>query len=229
MTDVQKILAPKRVVIFVDHRESSSGVANHLREYDADIVLQQLKTADYISSDRVAVERKRIQDFLQSIVDQRLFSQLQDLTEAYERPILIIEGSPEILFTEREIHPNTIRGVLSSIAVDYRVPIIWTLNARETAAQVFWLAYREQIKEKRDISIRTNHKTCSVPKQQEFIIAGLPHVNTKLSRRLLKEFGTVKNVFCCTEEMLKKVDGLGEKKARKIYDLLNCEYCEQSG
>ncbi len=225
MVEIQKILAPNRVVIFVDHRESSSGVANHLTEYDADVVFRQLETADYVSSDRVAVERKRVQDFLQSIVDQRIFNQLRDLTEAYERPILIIEGNPELLFTERGIHPNTIRGVLSSIAVDYRVPVIWTLNSRETAAQVFWLAYREQVKDKREVSIRTNHKICSVPKQQEFIVAGLPHVNTKLSRRLLNEFGSVRNVFCCTEEMLRKVEGLGEKKAKMIFDILNCQYC----
>jgi Fanconi anemia group M protein len=226
MTEVQKILSPKKVVIFVDHREENSGIIDFLREHDTKISTQQLKTADYITSDRVAIERKTISDFLQSIVDQRLFTQLQDIVEAYERPILILEGNPEIMFTERSIHPNTIRGVLSSIAVDYRVPILWTLNARETASQIFWLAYREQIKEKRDVAIRTNHKTCSIPKQQEFIVAGLPSINTKLSKRLLEEFGSVKNVFSCSEEMLKKVEGLGEKKAKKIFDLLNCGYSE---
>ena len=224
MAEVQKILSQQKIVIFVDHREENSGVVSYLREHDAKINIQQLKTADYISSDRVAIERKRIQDFLQSIIDQRLFTQLNDLVESYERPILILEGNPEILFTERDIHPNTIRGVLSSIAVDYRVPIIWTLNARETAAQVFWLAYREQVKEKRDVAIRTNFKNNSVSNQQEFIIAGLPSVNTKLSKRLLEEFKTVRKVFCCNEEKLKKVNGLGEKKAKKIWDLINSKY-----
>lgn len=228
MTQIQKILSPQKIVIFVDHREENSGVANYLREHDAKIVVKQLKTADYISSDRVAIERKSITDFLQSIIDQRLFTQLQDLTETYERPILILEGNPEILFSERDIHPNTIRGTLASIAVDYRVPIIWTLNARETAAQVFWLAYREQIKEKRDIAIRTNSKTDSLSRQQEFIIAGLPSVNTKLSKRMLKEFKTIRKVFCCSEEKLKRIDGLGEKKAKKIWELINSEYDDYS-
>ena len=226
MTEVQKILSPKKVVIFVDHREENSGVMNYLREHDAEIRVQQLKTADYISSDRVAIERKSVPDFLQSILDQRLFTQLQDIVKAYERPIMIIEGNQEILFSERDIHPNTIRGVLSSIAVDYRVPIIWTLNARETAAQIFWLAYREQVKEKRDVAIRTNQKNHSTSKQQEYILAGLPNVNTKLSKRMLREFCTIRNVFCCDEDMLKKIEGLGEKKAKKIWNLINSDYDE---
>ncbi len=224
MTDVQKILPAEKVVIFVDHRERNSGVAEYLMEYDAKVVTKQLDTADYLSSDRVAIERKRVQDFLQSIVDKRLFSQLKNLTETYERPIIIMEGRPEILFSERDIHPNTIRGVLSSMAVEYRVPIIWTLNARETAAQVFWLAYREQVKEKREVAIRTNHKTNSISEQQEYVVAGLPHINTTLSKRLLEEFGTIKKIFSSSEEKLKRVDGLGEKKAKKIWELLNHKY-----
>ena len=228
MTEVQKILSPQKIVIFVDHREENSGVVNHLKEHDATVVVKQLKTADYISSDRVAIERKSIQDFLQSIIDQRLFAQLKDITECYERPVMIIEGNLETMFSERDIHPNTIRGVLSSIAVDYRVPIIWTLNARETAAQIFWLAYREQLKGKRDVAIRTNCKTQSLSRQQEYLVAGLPNVNTKLSRRLLDEFNTVKKIFSVKEEKLKKIDGLGKVKAKKIWDLLNSEYQKES-
>jgi ERCC4-type nuclease len=212
-----------KAIIYADHREEPE-VLRHLKEFDAEVIVKQLKTADYISSDRVAVERKSVTDFLQSIVDQRLFTQLQDLVEAYEKPILIIEGNPGILFSERDIHPNTIRGVLSSIAVDYRVPILWTLNPRETAAQVYWLAYREQLREKREPAIRANHKSPSVSSQQEYIIAGLPSVNTKLSKRLLEEFGTIRNVFCSSEEDLKNVKGLGKKKSKKIWDLINNEY-----
>jgi Fanconi anemia group M protein len=59
---------------------------------------------------------------------------------------------------------------------------------------------------------------------QEFLVAGLPHINTKLSRRLLQHFGSVKKVFSAKEEQLMRVDGIGKEKARKIWCLLNEKY-----
>jgi ERCC4-type nuclease len=56
---------------------------------------------------------------------------------------------------------------------------------------------------------------------QEFLLAGLPDVNTMLSRNLLKKFRTPKRVFSASPEKLMTVEGIGELKARKIWELLN--------
>lgn len=69
-------------------------------------------------------------------------------------------------------------------------------------------------------------KVCSLPEQQEFLIAGLPHVNSKLSKRLLEKFRTPKAVFNAKPERLMKVDGVGKEKSKRIWDLLNKEYNE---
>jgi ERCC4-type nuclease len=219
-------LNPGRIVIFADHREEESKVTEHLRKHDADLVVKQLDVGDYIASDRVGIERKRTSDFLQSIIDQRIFKQMESLSETYANPVLVIEGNPEQLFLERNIHGNAIRGVLSSIAIDYRIPIIWTTSPKETAAQVFWMAYREQVKEKREIRIRVNscRRSSSMARQQEYVVAGLPNINSKLSRRLLEHFGSVKKVFNANEKRLMKVDGFGEKKAKDVWCLLNAKY-----
>ena len=53
----------------------------------------QLKVGDYIVSPESAIERKTIQDLLNSIYDGRLFVQCSQLTEHYVKPVLIIEGN----------------------------------------------------------------------------------------------------------------------------------------
>ena len=213
-----------KVSIIVDHRESKNHVFRNLKEFDVSLIRKQLKTGDYICSDRVCVERKTIPDFIQSIIDRRIFKQVREISECFEKPLMILEGNPDLLFVERNVHPNTIRGALASLAIDQKIPIIWTRNTKETANQIYWIAYREQAKEKRGLAIRCPRKFTSVSNQQEFLIAGLPHVNTKLSRNLLKKFKTPKRVFSAKQEKLMKVGGVGKGKAKKIWELLNARY-----
>jgi len=220
----QKTVATGKVTVCIDHRERGSNVARILEKKDVLVKEMQLEVADFVVSDRIAIERKTVPDFLGSVIDQRIFDQLQRLSESYERPVLIIEGDPKQLYTERSMHENAIRGVLSSIAIDYGVPIIWTENAMETAAMVHWICYREQKLDKREPQVRACKREASRPKMQEFLVAGLPHVNSRLSKRLLEHFRTPKDVFSASEERLMEVQGLGKEKVRKVFDLLNCEY-----
>ncbi len=223
----QKVLGGQNIDIIVDSRESGNHVHSYLSGMeDVNVIRKQLKVADYICSDRVGVERKTIPDFLRSITDQRMFSQVCDLSDSFANPVMVMEGNPELLFLETEVHPNTIRGVLSSIAIDHRVPIIWTRNPRETAMQIFWMARREQVKERKGISIRCSRKGMEPHQKQEFLVAGLPFVNNVLCRRLLKKFKTPKRVFSASAEKLMKVEGIGKEKSKRLWELLNSEYQE---
>ncbi len=214
----------KNPVIYVDNRETKSGIMKDLADFGALPEPNQLKVGDYVCSDRVCIERKTVSDFLQSMFNNRLFEQLNGLVNSFEKPVMIIEGNQELLFSGRGVHANAVRGILSAIAIDFRIPIIWTRNTRETAAQVFWIAKREQFPEKREICVRASKKIRSPAQQQEFLVAGLPNVNSKLSKRLLRQFKTAKRVFSAKEEMLMKVEGIGKEKARRIFETLNSEY-----
>lgn len=225
---IQKILPDDRVTVLADSRERNSLVIKHLEDSGVNVRPKQLKVGDYIASDRVGIERKSIPDFLQSITNQRLFKQLGSLTESYEKPLLILEGDPGLLFMDNGMHPNAIRGALASVSIDYGVPIIWSPDSKGTAEQIHRIAYREQFKKDRGLQIRVKEKCHDLARQQEFIIAGLPHVSNTLSKRLLEEFRTVKKVFMGRKERFMRIEGMGEKKAKRIWELLNKEYeCEE--
>ncbi len=213
-----------KVKIIADNREKASGISSSFESVNTNIEFRQLDIGDYICSDRVCVERKTAQDFLLSITDGRLFEQLKRLKDSFEIPILLIEGNPDILFSERGVHPNAVRGVLSSVIIDYKIPILWTHDLEETAAQLFSIAKREQFENKRMPSIRISKKVRSTKELQEYFISGLPNINSVLSKNLLERFGSPMKLFKADISEIMKAEGIGKERAKKIYEVLNIDY-----
>ncbi len=213
------------ITIFADHREKANGCIKELVSMGVKITLETLEIGDFLLSSRVAVEFKKVQDFVDSIIDGRLLQQLKNLKK-YEKPLIIIEGK-EDLYSQRNIHPNAIRGMLATITVDYGIPIIRTDSAKETASLMAVIAKREQTDEKnKDFSLHTN-KPISDRELQEYIVSSLPGVGATLSKPLLERFKTVRKIFNASEESLQRVDLIGEKKAKRIRDILDKDYNEE--
>jgi Fanconi anemia group M protein len=213
---------PQKVKIIADHREMPSGVVHELLQLGMEVEARQLDVGDFILSDRVGVERKSVGDFLQSIVDKRLLSQAKQLSETFERPVLVLEG--EGLYSRRAIHPNAIRGALAALAVDFGVSIIPTQDEKETAAVLAIIARREQTERAREVAIRGEAKGLTLPEQQRFIVEGLPGVSAVLAERLLMHFKTPERVMSASEEELQKVPGIGKVKAKEIKRVLSSLY-----
>lgn len=212
----------KKLKIIADHREIPSGVVNELAKLGAEVEARQLNVADFILSDRVGVERKSTEDFLQSIVDKRLLEQVKLLRETFECPVLILEGND--FYSRRAIHPNAVRGALAALAVDFRVPILPARDEKETALILLAIAKREQVTESREVAIRGEPKGLSLPEHQRFVVEGLPGVSAVLAKRLLEHFGTVERVMCASEEELRQVRGIGREKAKEIKKILTSIY-----
>jgi len=212
-----------KIKIFADHREKGSGIIKELMDLDADIKLEQLNTADYILSSSCGVEFKKNEDFVNSIIDGRLLEQIKQLKNNFEKPLVIIEGEGD-LYSVRNIHPNAIRGMLATIAISYKIPILFTRNSKESASLLHIIAKREQEETGKDFSMHTEKRTLSLKDQQEYVVSSLPNVGPNLAKELLKKFKTVKKVVNASEEKLKKVEKIGDKKAKKIREVLDEEY-----
>jgi Fanconi anemia group M protein len=215
---------PRKPTIIVDSRELGSATTRELSKYDIAITQETLSIGDFIISDRTAVERKTVEDFVASIIDGRLFEQVSNLKSAYEMPILLIEG--ESFQTSRNIAPEAVMGAVASVIVDFGVPVVWTRSPSESALLLLSIARREQSKRERRPRIRMERKPESLAREQEFVVAGLPLVDTVLARRLLRAFGTIEKVFLASEQELQNVEGIGRKISDRIRKLLTAPYRE---
>ena len=209
------------IQIYADHREKDSALLKELIDLGVHLKLEKLDVADYLLSERVAVEFKEVGDFVNSIIDGRLLEQLKELAR-YERPLLVIQGT-EDLYSQRNIHPNAIRGMLATITVNYKIPLLQTKNQKETAALFAIIAKREQEKQPTTF---THHisKPLSDKDLQEYIVSSLPGIGLQVAKPLLAHFETVRKVFRASEQELQDVPLIGKGKAKKISDVLDKRY-----
>lgn len=221
----QHLDAPKEkeeeVKVFVDQRERNTVLLETLRRL-CTVDLRNLAVGDFIASERVCIERKSMDDFLQSIIDRRLVSQMKEMRRNFEQPLLILEGHDR--YSRRDIHPNAIRGMLASIATGFSIPIIPSEDEADTAHIVYQIAKREQLELDKKVSLRGEKKPLLLSEQQRFIVESLPNVSAVLAHRLLFHFKTVEKIATATKKQLMKVEGVGEKKAQRIRKVLREKY-----
>lgn len=208
-------------LIIVDPRERD--MARLLERSGLRIVLRSLEVGDYVLSERLGIERKTADDLIDSIVDAErgLFRQIGDLARTYDRPLLILEG--QNLYA-RQVHPNAVRGILATIAVDFGVPIVPTASMEESAALILLMARREHEAGYRDVKPHGRKTSRTLKEQQEYLISALPGVGPSVARSLLRHFGSVERIMRATEEELMAVEKVGPKTAARIREIVAGEY-----
>lgn len=208
-------------LVYVDSREGNSKVIRYLSDMEIDVKIQSMAVGDYQVSDEIVIERKTAKDFVDSIVDKRLFKQATQLKEEFKRPLIILEGDD---LYSGFINPNAIRGSIASIALDFGISIIPTRDSQDTAAMIKRIAIREQKGEKPHIQIRTDKKPVDMWEQQLFIVESLPNIGPANAKNLLEHFGTVSDIFNASIDELQEVEGIGKKTASNIRKVLDTKY-----
>jgi ERCC4-type nuclease len=183
---------PEEIHICVDSNEASGrrDILNYLRLSGVVVEVQKLTVCDYIVSDRVGVERKDVADFLGSMKDGRLFSQAKAMVEAYERPVLILEGQVSRALRRSAMKPAAVYGALSSLALDYGLCVLPTEDTDSTGVLLQRLAYREQAKDNRAIQLRNVDRSLPLNKQQLFLLSGFQQIGSASAEVLLDRFDT---------------------------------------
>ena len=115
-------------LVYADSREGNSKVIRHLSEMEIDVKVRSMAVGDYQVSDEVVIERKTAKDFVDSIIDKRLFKQARELSEEFKRPLLILEGDD---IYNGMLHPNAVRGTLAAIAIDFGISLIPPRNSED--------------------------------------------------------------------------------------------------
>jgi Fanconi anemia group M protein len=198
-------------VIVVDHREPEDVVAR-LRELGAPVEVRQISPGDYIVGE-VAVERKTVSDFLASIVNKRLFEQVERLREAYPTPMILVEGDLGEISEAK--NPRVFWGAFLAFAIRDRVPVLFTPDQEQTCQALVTLHKRGWSKAA-EYGLRHKPKILSLEERQRFLVQGLPMVGETLSQHLLERFGSVRGVFSADEHSLAEVPMIGPKKAAEI-------------
>ena len=120
MKDLTSYSKKNTIRIIADTREKGSAIIRKLYEEGHEIDLKMLEVADYICGERTGIEIKTKNDFAESIIDGRIFTQLRNLKQQFEVPILIIIGE-NYLEPLRNINKNAILGAMTTIMIEFGV------------------------------------------------------------------------------------------------------------
>jgi ERCC4-related helicase/ERCC4-type nuclease len=216
------------VEIVADQRELDSHIARDLSTREGiETRLETLEVGDYVLSDRVVVERKSVEDFLDTLVggDRSMFEQVGAAARYYARPVVIVEG--ERLYEARNVHPNAIRGALASLAVDFGASVMQTTDEEETADLLEVIATREQETDDRTVSVHGEKGGKTLTEQQEYVVGSIAEVGPITARALLEHFGSVEGVMTAEEDDLLEVEGVGAVTAERIREVTGTAYADR--
>lgn len=209
-------------MIFVDYREKRSGSLKYFLEYNLGYELKNLFIGDYIVDQKVVVERKTTNDFVNSVKTGRLYRQVEKLKKYRGKKLIIIEGVDFKM--NRGMNPGAITGALVSLAATWQMPILFSDSLKQTVF-ILSVIHRQVSRWGRSHNKKVywNRKHASIEQNKKMLLESLPLVGPKLADELLKEFGSLEKIFKASKEELTEINGIGTKRASRIRDVLREE------
>jgi ERCC4-type nuclease len=203
--------------ILVDYRERGCECCETLRHRpDVRLVETCLPAGDYVVESGVTIERKRLPDLLASLRDGRLFRQAARLKACTARPVLMIEkgGAPG---------PRRVRDALTSLAVLWYLPILWTADAAESTETIVRIG-RQWLRDTRGFYLPPKRSRRRVDHRAVDLVRRLPGIGDTLALRLLEHFGSPAAVMAANPCELAQVRSVGRSKARSIRRFLDAPF-----
>lgn len=212
----------QKLKLKVDRRESK--VASIISKY-ADVEVTTLPLGD-IASENCIIERKDFQDFVNSMIDGRLFSQLTRMFRSDKPNFLFVHGAWEI---KRDVNWKQIAGAVASTLVRYGCPVLFFISDNKSTQWKYF-----------DTAMYIAAKVCEKVEQGKFLKPRLAYkykrrvaplkvekvrklfsIPTIVAARLLKRFGSIKGICNASFEELYSVSGIGDVRAREILKSVN--------
>ena len=116
-------------------------------------------------------------------------------------------------------NPLIFYGAISTVVLDFKIPVIPTPSAAHTAKLLVSMCSRKDAS--KGPFLKKIKKSPDLERQQLSSLCSLPGVGEKFAVRMLEKFGTPLKVFTATTAELAKVEGLGEARAKKIKKVLD--------
>ena len=219
--------------VYIDTREQDTVnrvldyYNNHKENYPniESIEAVELQTGDMCTADDLfGIERKSTNDFLISILGGRLKQQLYELRNKYQIPLLVIEGYEGIMdciLKNPQVHPNVIKGAVTSALTHNGVPIQFVGGLYvEYILDTINKLYDGKREEYEVFGYTTIRRSVSSEDFFKYFVTGLPGIKGIIGLRLAKHFKTVDALVNAPVEELMQVKGIGKEKATNIKSII---------
>ncbi|MDA7498660.1 hypothetical protein OAA37_00160 [bacterium] len=226
-------------MLIIDSREKEGSKLVKLVESKAKALNIQtekkwLEIGDYVFDD-VCFEAKSTTDFLGSVINKRLWTQIDNMDRHYKTNVVIIYGTiEEAIFNVKKYSKANIQeparsimlnnkflGAIGRITLDTDVKAFWTPTEEEASLIITAICKMKPIK--RDVIRPEVFKRVTTDDLRLDVLTSIKGVSIKKAKLLIKEFGSVMEIGEQTEEELQYLEGIGLVLASRILNTLNSE------
>ena len=187
-----------------------------------------LEIGDYLSGE-VAVERKSW-DFLDF---KRLKTQAVILKNKYgNKAFLVVEHNlDEIILQSKSIYKDDktthILGMVASLSV--RTGLIPIFASCPKYAAYIIKALCEKGNDGKVVNTKISRPRQLHSDKVIHMLCGISGIEEVIAQRMLDKFGTIKNISNASFEQITEIEGIGEKKAKEIIQVMNYGFsCNQN-
>ena len=225
--------------LIIDSRENSTlGKLIERRANKMGIQTEKkwLEVGDYIIG-TVCFEAKSAVDFMQSILNKRIWTQVDNMDKWYQKNFVVIYGSIEDALSNmkyvtgfnqntnpqqlRNTYKMRFKGAIGRLRLDYDIGIIWRENINDVVDEIITIAKMAPIERKMiNPSIPTRTATDDVRIDLLTTIKGVSETKAK---DLLKQHGCIMEIGDCNINELTIIKGVGDTVANRINSVLNSQ------
>ena len=220
-------------MLMIDLREDSklsSQVENKAIIANVKIEKRYLEIGDYVCGN-ICIEAKSVEDFLASVRNKRVFNQLSNMEDAYEKNILLVYGNLSKVGSylnhtsynspgwQGKLQKMFV-GALSSITINTSIKTVWVTNTSEAAEFIVATAYHA----KKDFKL-----TKMLPKKTRTddarvdLLCTIKGISPKKAKQLLEDHLSILEVAMQDAKTLSNSEGIGKVTASNIVDIFNSE------
>ena len=222
--------------VIVDMREFRSELPSMLHKRGFHIEPVTLEVGDYVLTPNICVERKSLNDLIESLANGRLYNQCSSMSRSYKTPVLLIEFDQKKPFllnsnqalASNEISANHVSSKLVLLTLHFpKIRILWCSSPSETA-EIF-----EELKSgcpQPDTELAVSIKTDQVKEDSETfvrynsvlwdILLKIPGVNAKNIKGIMDKVSSLYDLCQKSEAELNELVE-NSKNAKLIFEFLN--------
>ena len=228
-----------KMELIIDSREKSDFSNEAIRKANRINVLNKkewLEVGDYVIGD-ACFEAKSAQDFLQSIMNKRIWTQVDNMDKNFNNNFVVIYGTVEEAVvkvikyiktdtnTSRQQLKNKLalqfKGAIGRLRLDYGINVIWRDTIEDAAEELVTLA--KMIPVQRKIITPTTLKRVSTDDVRVDMLTAIKGVSQTKAQELLDKHGCIMEIGYCKPSEITVIKGIGKTVADRILDILNSE------
>jgi len=225
----------KLVIDSREHSELTDFVIEECNSLNIQHEKQWLEVGDYIFND-VCFEAKSTFDFLQSIMNKRLWNQLDNMDREFQNNVVILYGTFSDAFNRYKEHAKfggpiktqwtmlkrKFDGAIGRIILDLDASILW-VNDAKTAARMIAVVAKMQPIDRNVYVPRMIKKKISTDDLRIDVLMGIKGISEKKAKSLIKKFGSLMEIGEATVDEISEIKGFGKTLASRLIEVLNSE------